>query len=129
MGRKNLGDSAKTRKSTYYPERQREWRKQNRLRNLYTSIKSKCNFYEIAFNLSQEDLIIPEFCPVLGIPVYWSDKRSDNTPSVDRLIPEKGYVKGNICVISNRANTLKNNASIEEIEKIFQYMKKHIDKS
>lgn len=127
MGRKNLGGLAKTRSKKYYPDKQKEWRKNNRIRNLLNAIKSKCNFYNLPFNISEEDLIVPEFCPVLGIPLIWTDKKSDNTPSVDRLIPVLGYTKGNICIISSRANLLKNNATIEEIEKILQYMKKHID--
>jgi hypothetical protein len=47
----------------------------------------------------------------------------DSSPSLDRLVPALGYVIGNIHVISNRANTLKNNASIKELECVIEYMK------
>lgn len=47
-----------------------------------------------------------------------------NDPSVDRIIPELGYTKGNVRVISNRANLLKNNASIEEIELVLEDLRR-----
>jgi len=49
----------------------------------------------------------------------------DNVPSVDRIDPTKGYIKGNVEVISWRANHLKNNATVEELEAIVNYMKLH----
>ena len=57
---------------------------------------------------------IPDVCPVLGIPLDQDPKgkgeRSDNSPSLDKFIPSLGYVKGNIHIISWRANHLKNDA-------------------
>lgn len=43
-------------------------------------------------------------------------------PTLDRIIPNKGYVKGNIQIISQRANVIKNDASAEEIMKVAKYM-------
>lgn len=45
-----------------------------------------------------------------------------DSPSLDRIKPELGYVKGNIRVISFKANSIKNDASIEELRQILQYM-------
>lgn len=61
-------------------------------------------------------------CPVFGIPLNWSCLRGNgngplpNSPSLDRLDPERGYVKGNIWIISHRANTIKSNATHEELK-------------
>ena len=75
------------------------------------------------FNLSVDDIQIPEICPVLGIPVFVVDGvMGDNSPSLDRLDPSKGYVKGNVNVISWRANNLKKDASTDELKLIIAYM-------
>jgi hypothetical protein len=82
----------------------------------------------IQFSINIEDIIIPAMCPILNIPIILDSnlKTRDNSPSIDRLVPELGYTKENIRIISYRANTIKNSASIEEIEKILMYLKKEI---
>tara|TARA_R100000951_G_C2625377_1_gene175824 strand:+ start:433 stop:936 length:504 start_codon:yes stop_codon:yes gene_type:complete len=71
---------------------------------------------ELPFDIEIEDIIIPSVCPLLEIPLILDLSRiGPNSPSLDRLIPSLGYVKGNVSVISHRANTLKNNASIDEL--------------
>lgn len=72
--------------------------------------------------------MIPEFCPVLGIKLdtpKMGKKRPDGKPSIDRVDNSKGYVKGNVIVVSWRANRLKCDASIGELEAIVAYMKQH----
>ena len=77
----------------------------------------------VPFSLTPEDIVIPEKCPVLDIPLEFSKdrKRKDNTPSVDRLVPELGYVPENIRVISWKANALKNDMSLEECKKMYEF--------
>jgi hypothetical protein len=74
----------------------------------------------LQFNLEPFDICIPEFCPVLGIRIERNTKQgpSDCSPSLDRVFPERGYVKGNIRIISQRANRIKNDATAEELEKV-----------
>ena len=74
----------------------------------------------LPFDLVIDDIKIPEFCPVLGVPFIESDP--DYTTSLDRLIPEKGYVKGNIMVMTNKANRMKSNATKEEVAKLLKFM-------
>lgn len=84
-------------------------------------IKCKCKKLNIPFNLTIEDFTIPEYCPVLNIKLNYNHSHSGffpDSPSIDRIIPELGYIKGNIRIISNRANLLKNNATIAELELI-----------
>ena len=74
-------------------------------------------------------MIVPEYCPILGIKLKSGKESSiDSSPSLDRIIPEMGYVRGNVHVISNKANTIKNNASPEEIMKVAIYFKKKSEK-
>jgi hypothetical protein len=96
------------------------------LNNLRNTAKRK----GIPFNLTVEDCAIPATCPVLGIPLTFGAEKtngiiSDNSPSMDKIVPLKGYTKGNVCVISWRANHLKNNASLDEIESVARYIRHH----
>jgi len=49
----------------------------------------------------------------------------DNSPTLDRIDNTKGYTKDNIIIVSFKANTIKNSATIEELEKVLQYYKHH----
>lgn len=89
-------------------------------------IKSKCNKLDIPFDLELTDLIIPKVCPILGIPLVFGltgKENTNNSPSVDRIDPNGGYVKNNIVIISGRANRIKYNATIDELDKIVQFYK------
>ena len=80
----------------------------------------------LEFNLELSDIVIPENCPVLGIPIIrhpkWGEKR-DHGPSIDRRDNSLGYIRGNVFVISWRANRLKWNGTPEEFESILKYMR------
>ena len=69
------------------------------------------------FNLEVEDIIIPTHCPYLGVQLLLGidDHNSPNYFSIDRIDSSKGYVKGNIQIISRLANTMKNGASIDQL--------------
>lgn len=80
------------------------------------SAKSRVSENNIEFNIISEDIILPEFCPYFGKPLKYGLNLQDNfSPSLDRIDPDKGYVKDNIQVISFLANRMKNNASRDEL--------------
>lgn len=84
----------------------------------------------IPFNLEVDDLYIPDKCPVLGIPLFkGKGVPTPNSPTIDRIDNLKGYSKDNIWVISARANTLKSNASLKEIEMLYLALSKKIKNS
>lgn len=103
-----------------------EKRRQSYIKNAETELLNRAKFRSrrdcLEFNLERSDIVIPKFCPVLGIEIDFSNRKS--SPSLDRIDNTKGYIKGNICVISNHANRLKNNGTVDEFEKIIFYMKK-----
>lgn len=69
------------------------------------------------------DLEFPTHCPVLGIELnYFNEVICDNSPSFDCVIPERGYVKGNVCIISQRANRIKNDGTAQEHYAIAQFI-------
>ena len=61
-------------------------------------------------------------CPALGIDLVWGDGARDNSPSVDRIVPSKGYVRGNVCWLSVKANTIKTNATPDEISAVARFI-------
>lgn len=76
----------------------------------------------IDFNLELEDIIIPDTCPICQIPLIFSAKRTNNTPSIDRVDNNLPYIKENVRIISWRANRLKNNMTKEEVARLNDYL-------
>jgi hypothetical protein len=75
----------------------------------------------LEFSIEVSDIVIPKTCPVLGIKLVWAKGRNA-CPSIDRRNNDLGYTRENIRVISMKANRLKNNATVEELKAILQYM-------
>lgn len=71
----------------------------------------------VQFSISVQSIVIPAICPVLGIPIVLGERRSESSPSLDRTVPERGYVPGNVRVISDKANRLKADLTITQLEK------------
>lgn len=68
--------------------------------------------------------MIPAFCPVLGLPLYRNTggaAQGPNSPSLDRIDASLGYVRGNVAVISAKANAIKSNATPEELLRVAAY--------
>lgn len=82
--------------------------------------KTRANHKGIEFDLTPEDVFVPEYCPVLGVKIERGSK--DCGPELDRKDITKGYVKGNAFVISGRANRLKSDATLEELRAIVKYL-------
>lgn len=102
----------------------RTYRDKNPEKRIYSSIRNRATRDNIDFNLTIDDIKIDKYCPILGIELDTSyGKRKENSVSVDRIDNSKGYVKGNIVLCSWRANRLKSSATIEEVEKIYLFMK------
>jgi hypothetical protein len=109
-------------------ESHRRRRKEDPIRFILYAIKQRAKKRNIPFNLTRTDIVIPKYCPVLGIELrmnYDGKCGDDNSPSVDRMRPELGYVKGNIFIISKRANTIKSFGTIAEHQKVIDYMEKY----
>lgn len=110
------------------PERRAAHRIANPEKALWKGARTRAQKSGREFNLSIDDIVVPALCPVLGIPLIVGVGRpgaSDNSPTLDRIDNSKGYVRGNVEVMSWRANRLKNDASIEELELIITHMKRH----
>ena len=83
---------------------------------LWRRAKTRARRWHRPFNIEPSDIVIPERCPVFGMPlVAGRNKAGEDSPSLDRVIPELGYVKGNVWVISLKANKCKAMAGPNEL--------------
>lgn len=92
--------------------------------------KNRAKKKNLEFNLTLDDIKIPAVCPIFGLPIRTNQTGKSgyypDSPSLDRIDNNKGYIKGNVRVISNRANQIKSDATIEELELILKYLRTHV---
>lgn len=88
--------------------------------SLWMTARARAKRQGVPCTIQVGDIVVPSSCPVLGIPLYPSTTGAPgpNSPSLDKIRPEEGYVAGNVRVISHRANLLKNSATLVELEAI-----------
>ena len=81
----------------------------------------------LKFDITENDLVKVDRCPLLGVAFDFSASGmfKYNSPTIDRINPNLGYVRGNVWVISHRANRIKNNATLKEFGNIYKNWKKH----
>lgn len=83
---------------------------------MWLRAKQRAEKYGYEFNIEESDIVIPQICPILEVPIILGDKGNyEYTPSLDRIDNSKGYIKGNIQVISKKANSMKNSATMDEL--------------
>lgn len=107
---------AEKRKDPEYTAKVREWHRNHRaarkvpdkwVGDALVRKRIECASRGIAFDLCVEDLPLPETCPISGRELLFVKGKHPDGPSIDRIIPAKGYVRGNVRIISNYANTLR----------------------
>ena len=79
------------------------------------------------FDITPDDIEIPTHCPVLGVKLTEPGTNSKDNPygpSVHRIDSSKGYVKGNVMVVSWRANDLLKDGSLDEFKMIYQFLER-----
>lgn len=116
---------AKTQARKYYLEQRdserlttytREWK-------MWYAAKRRAEAKNLPFDITLEDIIIPDVCPLLGTTLnrdYEGDRQ--DSPSLDKVVPSKGYVKGNIRVISDKANRMKQDITLEFAKTLIKYI-------
>ena len=101
------------------------------IKSLVRSARLRATKKNIPFDLHYRDLEMPTHCPLLGVPLVpkrVERKSIANAASLDRIIPELGYVKGNVWIISWRANQMKSNISIDDLVKFSKSIISKFDK-
>lgn len=130
-------------------ERMRVWREANRdTQNVMTSVRNtatrnanpaqamviasrtRAKTKGMAHTITAADVIIPDLCPMLGIPLALSvGAPSNSSPSLDRIDSSKGYIPGNVWVLSHKANSMKRDATREELLTFAYYIIDNFDKA
>lgn len=99
----------------------KEYRKGNPEKRLLLGAKQRAKERGLPFNLEVEDVSIPKECPVFKVPF---EVNTAYAPSLDRIKPERGYTKGNIQVISRKANLMKQDATEQELKDFSEWVRK-----
>lgn len=97
----------------------------DQIRDLYYRTRNSARRRGVMFTVTLgefSDLTFPLSCPILGIPLRLNRGRVfDDSYSVDRIDSSLGYVAGNLMIISFKANRIKNNATIEEMQRVSEF--------
>jgi hypothetical protein len=115
------GDGKGSRENAYYTEGPEML--------MWLSSRNSAKSRGIKFTISVDDITIPTHCPLLGTKLVKTLGKGldiNTTASLDRKDNTKGYVKGNVWVVSYRANTIKNNATLGELRQIVSGLEKEI---
>lgn len=138
-----LEQSRKQRQQTGYYEKVKQRRKAARqtqagLWNIdvwhstLCSVRRRAKLRGIPYDLTAKYMasITPTHCPVLGIPLMRSTTNgaTQASPSIDRIIPDRGYVQGNVIVVSMLANTIRSTATPEQIIQVGEFYKNLLTK-
>lgn len=92
-------------------------RKNDPVRYLMNKARDRAKRAGLPFDITAADLAMPLVCPLLGIWLHANPKKvTAHSPTIDRIEPLLGYVRGNVWVISHKANTMKQDASKEELK-------------
>ncbi len=89
--------------------------------------KARARRRNIFFDLSVEDLEIGTHCPILGIEFEVGAEKWHNSPSIDRINNNRGYERDNIIIVCTMANSIKNQATPEQIRAVADFYEKLIE--
>jgi hypothetical protein len=107
----------------------KDWVARNPLKSLLYHAKARARNHGREFSISEKDLTLPEVCPLLGTAFKQKDHEGKlilgTSYSLDRIDSSKGYIPGNVQVISLRANVMKNDATKEELTAFAQNILKY----
>lgn len=97
---------------------------------LLRAAKNRARDKGVPFGITEKDIVIPVLCPVLGLtlePIRAGMHQRAGSLSIDEVIPGKGYVPGNVAVISWRANSLKRDGLLPEFQQLVRWLSQFCD--
>lgn len=122
---KRLQEVKELRANGRYRESEDNYRIRAQREKLVANARKRALDRGLEFNISVETLVWPDVCPALGVSIAYASKTVRGAqkygPSLDRVDNSKGYVLGNVRVISLRANVLKRDATPDELMALAVY--------
>jgi hypothetical protein len=105
----------------------RSYRERHPKRVLLAAAKGRAKKANLPFNITESDIKVGVRCPVLGVRFKTGkDKRpTETSPTLDKIDPKKGYVRGNVVVICALANRIKSTANAKQIGKVARWLKRY----
>ena len=111
----------------YSRKEQYDWRIKHPKKYILSRARGRAKLEGIPFSITDLDFEMPTHCPVFPwLKLEFSSGRGtrpDNIPTLDKIVPSLGYVPGNVAVISMRANRLKSDATVEEMQMILDWVR------
>lgn len=107
----------------------KEWARNNPEKYMIIQARSNAKARGIEFTITKDDIDIPAKCPLLGIEIIrnvFSTGRPDNMISIDRVDSDKGYIPGNVKIISFLANKIKTNATPDQIKRMAENIDEYV---
>ncbi len=117
-----------------HAKRQRAQRKVNRADDIeYFSIRESLNGARkraknggYDFDITIEDLMpFPTHCEISGVQLTYGQGDKQNGASLDKIVPSKGYTKGNVRIISSKVNLAKSDLTLAQLKKLIKYIEKY----
>lgn len=105
------------------------WEKKYPVRYMLTRARYRAKKNGIDFSIEEKDIFIPEICPYTGVRLVLTRGASfSDRPSLDRIDNSKGYIPGNVQVISHKANVAKSDLSVDELINFAKHIfKRHLN--
>jgi hypothetical protein len=100
-------------------EQARHFRENNLEKRMLRGAADRARYFDLPFDLELSDIVIPAMCPILNVPLEFKTRYA---PSLDRISPEKGYVKENVQVVSKKANAMKQDATERELKEFAKWV-------
>jgi hypothetical protein len=115
-GKPTKRDTCRNCNAAYMRHYQRQRRRTMPGRAMWERAQKRAFERNLEFSLHKDSVFVPRNCPVLGVAITPGSKRAATSPSLDRILPMRGYVPDNVRVICDHANRLKGDRSLDELK-------------
>lgn len=100
--------------------------KKLKVREMISSARKRAKRDNVPIDIDHDYVmnLATDICPALGIPISYTNSGhlKDNSATLDKFDAERGYVKGNVNIISRLANIIKTSATANQVRHVADWM-------